>query len=489
MNKRTRNGFLWMTIPVICLAGAALWQQNLVSNNKNSMPAELQPLQLFVEKVEKQRLTPYEVGLGYDTKVSVAYGFENVAHLKKRIFGVEFLGQPILRVGGKALGEASAVKVKRFGYGREWSTDSFFYWSGEKPLQIDYLISLAGVGASADPIHLMDKAKIDGDVIKYQVSEIKPPLQLMDRPSAAFNSVRINGPVSPISVEVRRPGEVTEVPDVSRECPLTLKAIGAVKIYDHDRPRVGGLENTTYVNVKLMRAGTFKDRWKGQPKWKADSHIVDEKGREYRVFKTGKSRVRGIERVQDRAPIEGLQQFELPIENIPASAGRLTFKTKISVNDSWPLDAEVVVRERTTVKVKSARADMDGPVGRVMVTLAYTGNKPLRWVKVDQYGNRTLYYDFHEFSGPFPTKFYIREPGVAYLYSHWSEHVEDRLGKNDWNSTKAEDASCNESTKECKLTYSVDVSHIPTSLGPLTFKADVGIDGEQFVPVSAIIRR
>lgn len=152
--------------------------------------------------------------------------------------------------------------------------------------------------------------------------------------------------VVPISVVVRPANQRVKLPEVSRFRPFVLESIKAKTgdIFDG----AGQIIADTTVNV-IFR---FTDSAHSDVVPFLDNvRVTDEHGKKYQSFVTSVTRVpasimwSGIS-AQDSTDGKCGQQLSFPIGFIPKSAGQVTFRAEVSVDDCWPLPISIVVRNR-----------------------------------------------------------------------------------------------------------------------------------------------
>ena len=316
------------------------------------------PFSLTVKDVRFESVTPREVAQGFDTRVAV-----------------------LMEPSGKLPSNSSyrwqylrpRFEDAHLIYQRDGKPRRFQMADGSAAVQVEpqfddpqgtvrFMLPLSQVPASDSAVTL--KAKITS--VDAHGTVITPPGQKVN----AVTVTRI--PATVFSFVVRKPGEQVQTPIVSRECPL---ALDQVTVTDKSSPLFAaatmGADTLVHLTVKYDTPS-----WLGRPPrpvWKfGKPYLVDEKGRRYSTFRWpgvggGKSYSAGINYggmswsgTAGNYAADGKYStsYWLPLASVPKSAGKLTLKSQISVNEMWPLSISVVVRD--PAKTQSSKSTSHG---------------------------------------------------------------------------------------------------------------------------------
>jgi hypothetical protein len=295
------------------------------------------------------------------------------------------------------------------------------------------------------------------------------------------------GPMRPVpfQIVVRAPNQVVTPPQLSRDTKMTIE-----KVTQEYTRSSGSFNGKTIpvvrVNVVLKRALS----WLGNSKPSLQlsrPYIVDEKGRRYSEFKfngftwnsiaTGgyffDTNADGTAK-DDKVTIS----FQIPVDSIPLSAGQLTLKAYVSCNDNWPVAISIVVRTKaeslppkpspfTLAKVTFGSNQYDRKVTQVEVLLRYKGRKLLT------------------------------EGEHSKIITDWSPRLVDAKGKeytefptapNELSGFGSSGVTFDTKTKLRRVVYSFPMKTVPRTAGRLTFRAEIGMRGYKFLPVSVVVR-
>lgn len=156
----------------------------------------------------------------------------------------------------------------------------------------------------------------------------------------------------PLSLVVRKQGQKITTPVVTKYRPFTLHDVGV-----NDNPRLKTKGNTI-VTVRVKYQAEQEEEIRGAAPWAMATYIQDEHGKKYSKFKLA-----GFPQPEELYPnwqgpytstdvndcmfvkYTDSCAFEIPLWQIPKSAGKLTFHTFVSMGDCWPLPVSVVIRD------------------------------------------------------------------------------------------------------------------------------------------------
>jgi hypothetical protein len=318
-----RKEFFWMLLPCLLILGAGFYfmrhpfvpQEDLTSR----------PFRTIATSVQVLPATPREVSEGFDRKVEAIIGNE---------------GQPILLPGAQlyptpGTSFSGPMNVRLF--------------QGDSPHPIPMPRgSVSKLGIVSNKQKAVVRLKLreiplgKGDLVLKMQAALDTGCVVTTKGKKRY--VPLKSRPADISVIVRRAGEKIELPQVSRVSPFVV-----------ERWEVEDASTTSFANVPFSRGdvtlhlyslpiaqnSTAKTRFDFY-----DSHIETERGKRYFALRAAKpfDVINTTFHVGDKAKSKHFS-FPLRLSGLSPQEGRLTFKTKISVNDCWPRQLSIIVRE------------------------------------------------------------------------------------------------------------------------------------------------
>ncbi len=450
--KRIRlKEILLLLLPALILLGASFWWQK---REQRDAVKESGPFRLEVAKIEKITPTPAEVAEGYDTKFLVTFAYRG-----KGSWSLNRVLSPV----EKSVSVRKISVVKR--NGKNW-----------RPISTDVFPSVRAEGYSVSPEVGKMQAAVLVPLWKLPNKDLQLQLSL-DR-SVFSPSTPILAPT--LSVPIRKVGEAAPNPQVSHEYSLSSQSAKVDDLRPVTQLRTEGkfgANRTVEFEVKTQTP------WRQYPylDWKMfNACIVDENGKIYRKW-LGWDMDRPVPKRHcfDFVP-DTIQKTEKPdvysfdysfsTAFIPASAGKLTFKALVSENGEWPLSLSVVVRQKDdwtlkrsrTLKLKSIETQPspdDPTLLDVIVKTNYVGKQ---------------------------------KPNIRLLIAGWSQRIESSLTSFPSRALQKVNSgyypvkvlSTSLTGNEWEVIYRITLIRLKTLPKPLSFKADIGVEGDGFLPVS-----
>lgn len=306
-----------LLLPVAALAAYGLWTRD----NNSTIRQHSRPTgryEFTLQSVEVAPATPRDVYEGFDTLVMVKYVYPSapkLANSTPSAISIPNLIDPrlIYRDGDKFQRVGAAQNGKPKGMSYDFDKAIFRLRLLKIPAKYGALTFKSGITGG----HYLNVTGANG---KLTVSALRTP-------------------ILPISVVVRKAGEVVETPQVSKHRPFKVKTIG----FDALRSQRRDGTKTIEVVIENLEP-TDKDSWRF-----LHPRLVDARGREYEYsIKVGKQYVSWVQMLTPADHLVDKQDlvrwFSFPLNLIPKSAGKITFKTEISLDDCWPLPISYVVR-------------------------------------------------------------------------------------------------------------------------------------------------
>jgi hypothetical protein len=277
-----------------------------------------------VKSVNVEPATAREVYGGYDTRVTIIYKYPRLPGTTwwskpQDPSDMTVLGGGALRLTAQTNGHESMLKdPKRF------STVTKLSQAGG---ELVCILRLRDIPAAAKQLTLHAQILGVSSRVKNAAGKV-----------GFLTTLPVN-----VAVVVRRAGERIELPAVSKEQPLRLKAVSVGKPKSPSNPG-----DDTVVTLAIgttdpsFAEAEFRSKC-GFYNWR----LVDASGKEYKeTWRHGAKMAEILTRSSyDKEEGKHTFTFTFPLKSIPASAGRVTFKTEVSYNDGWPLPVEVVVRK------------------------------------------------------------------------------------------------------------------------------------------------
>jgi len=306
---------LLLLVPVLALAGFGAY---FVLHPSASPTAGWA---IVVDDVKVEPATPREVAMGYDTKV--------VFHASEK--GKSPAPKPShaeLSVGLAPTFLWAQRNGKRVNLSRDVP-------DAQRPKL--YLSS-----GMNDGLILMKLASIPTDAGQL---DLETGIEMTQRWKDANGVNTIKAQTSPVVVTVRRAGEKIKTPVVSKYRPFVVKKFA---IDNNMRSLNSILDQLVVLEVQGGEDATNLDP--KAPLLTEETYLLDGKGRKYDWLKQPNGSLQGAAQVvasrrDDKTGIYYLK-YNVAISQIPASAGKLTLHTRVSMDNCWPLDLSLVVREK-----------------------------------------------------------------------------------------------------------------------------------------------
>ena len=510
MKRLGLRDWLLLILPAIVLAGAALYWQKRESIPKTDPGF----YRLVISKVERQKVTPREAFLGYDTKIVVTTqrkGNLPPFQLQKFLgskFSV-FHPKLVTRKGQKWLASSTTRK------GEEKIAclyDFFFKESIDKQTQsITFLLKLRKI--QPNPSQLRIQCSFTQNYAAWaKLNGVVPPGAKVSMKSGAYNIISFVTPPTAFDFVVRKKGEQTQSPRISQTVPIVATS-SDIKLQVPSQ----GLSPQGYINVnKDERTKRLEVTVKGKfysldniknPDWFVDdSYLEDEKGRKYYRFRDKLQPKHPKIKVWTTAAFSGSETpiparqtnrldasgyiftFRTDISRVPTSAGRLTLKASVSFNGAWPLKISQVVRTQAECGVKPSLISLQNATyeetpnnDRIVVSLKYHGNLPLILEDAcdEAFYNET---ECHETTNL---------QGKVRLISDWWGYVEDAQGNilNTYIPGKAQyrygiysaGGSYDALLKTCVVNFYISNTALPKK--PLYCVLHIGVEGDNMLRV------
>jgi len=168
--------------------------------------------------------------------------------------------------------------------------------------------------------------------------------------------------------------------------------------------------------------------------------------------------------------------------DVPASRGPLWLRGFVSVHDGWPAPFSVQVRRDEDInppKHLALRSIRYLSPDKIQVALHYSGKKDLETID-DSRGAPQGIHDMREASG----NVFAIAPDADHdrLLSRWSERLVGMKGEPSWDAVRANDVLYH-GNGNYTVVYKIDRSIARKMVSPLTFRAEIGLQDEGFLPV------
>ena len=314
-----RKELLWMLLPCLFLLGAGWY----FSRHKMAPREDYEtgPFRTVATSVQVLPANPREVSEGFDRKVEVV---------------LRNAGQPtvpvISQLSGSSFGGPEKVQL--------------FQGNSLQPLKMapGDLKQLSIHGDELKSVVLLKLSKLptgQGDLTLKMQSQIDRAYVVPIK--GKTTNKMIKSLPADISVVVRRAGEKVSSPQVSKANPFVVQRLEVEDVslisFPQDPYQVGD------VTLHLYRAPLLQNGAKKPVMAFYDSYIEDGSGKKYFSLR----RKKGWDSFNPawwNEAADGTQKlsFELRLSQFPAKAGRLTFKTKVSVDGCWPYQLSVELR-------------------------------------------------------------------------------------------------------------------------------------------------
>ena len=483
--------WLLMLIPVFVLLGIGWMQRDNRINFKPPRRTE-GPLKIAVTDTKFEELKPREVAEGFDTKLTLTLDLEGQLPAKGAPFGLS----PYVR-NVRLVETGAKPRITKLNDDNVWvlEDDKFtvpldgkpHVKIGKLPQRLTFLLSLSKMNQSARPLELrasissllQAQFKRGGNIIHTAVGSL---------PFLYFSQV------------VRQPNQVVQLPKVSKRTDLTLGE-PTFSSYPARGLNPGTDGFTTSVTVPMFWKGnSFKSSSTNPQIHVGIPYIEDARGKKYRNFKYGKSQsfrfnYGGIGSSSNGGNvIETSTSYSFPANAIPYKAGQLTFKTQISGNDEWPVPVSVVVRRAdekqlaqppfkiVSTQVNSITDDKGDTevVVKIQPALAATDIETFRRELITYWSQRLVdaqgmeYQNFAQWITETSYPNGIDAPAVAKRQQQ----------------TRSMDTSqeVDQQNRQIVVRYKFFLNQVQMKTGCVLFKADIGMKGYKFLPLSVVVR-
>lgn len=467
--KSSPNLMLLMTLPVVALLIVGWFLRDKRGTFTPPLP-QTGPLRMVVTDVKFEQLKPREVAEGFDTKVTLTLGSAGLKPSGKKLFlspqvrEVSIGGLPKnakwkLRDG---VNIALSVNESRRDLGQKVN---FVTVGGdrEEP-QVTFLINAASMPTSSTRTIL--RCRLHALIMTQNVRPNGTIMWSAGKTTSSF----------PFEFSLREPHQVVTSPSGFSRVPQ-IKATKVTTTYEQSFS--GKPEPVINVAVSLEYQDRMNFFRKARPDFDFGTpYIEDEKGNRYTKFDYGNGLTTGIA-PNGYGSSEGSNviqtNFRVPITQIPNSAGKLTFKTLISVGESWPFLLSVVVRTKAeSVPPKPSPFEIVRThVGEIDLDDSEFKSKDTGvrlWIR---YKNKNFLGEFDkcQFSGDWSTTLEVEKwPDRVLSIGYYLPSYDKKTGL-------------------YSLAYAFRIKHIPASAGRIIFKAEIGMKGYKFLPVSVVVRK
>jgi hypothetical protein len=521
MKRISLKEILVLLVPALILLGASFWWQK---REQRDAVKESGPFRLEVAKIEKVVPTPAEVAEGYDTKFLVTFAYRGndplAAYRRDNLNITPFTIASNAKLLERKEGQWREISRRTSPQVRVAGAQLFSQINNR---QIAILLPLSQLPKSELRVqfsallrvgYLVPKgvAKPHGGEIRiFPVSKEK-----------GSDGVSVNLRLPKILIPVRKAGEPASIPQVSHARSIALVSANVIRVATPASIQNGqsGIDTRVEIYVRGTETNLRKQQ---KQKWKSfNTCLVDESGKIYRTWQQPFGRLNSLVFLlqdpnsglqQDSSASEGVCKFQTDFSQffIPASAGEITFRTQISFNDEWPVPVSVVVRKRDdwtlkksrTLKLKSIKVEPNSPDGSkfdVYVRGTYVG--PYDLIESPTPGKvfgADFYYGYNSLSYKYGLNTVyldknIRTPNRRLFVTNWSQHLESAapnitgtknlLSLRQSNPVRLTHVVLGD---EFKVIYAVDLSKLTTRPKNLIFKADIGVEGDGFLPVSVAL--
>ena len=491
---------LLLLLPVVALIAAGLW---FTQHQKQQYVDTHGPMRLKIVKVERETLTPLEAARGYDTKVGVTIRQLGAWPLPLGLMGMDTTLTPDIHIQSRDAPEkpVSAVAAPFEISPVEVSNHRWFYTAGKG---IFHLL-LAGSRIPSNSSDLVLSGKIRGDtdclVRRRDFHQDGQTTVLANGISVGYILVSVRDDPASFAFVVRRAGENAPIPEVSHDTSLSIVKSQVIHMAPLDG-KMGVYNDSmdTFVQV-LLHADepaffrrTDADRWKCGP-----ATLVDGKDHTIKVaIPDNLLRFRGVDAngLEPGGGQVGRDYWltcRVTMSLVPQNIDRVTFVTWVSMDDKWMLPISVTLRDRThpnlppsSLLLKSVAVSRHGDEVAIHAAVKYRGNKTVLCTHIP-----------YEFDDPIYREMMPPEPEAVHLLSDWSQHIQDEDGTDYWTTLSppngykpmvSNDSATCDASGNCDVVYNVNLKDLPLGAAGLTLKAEIGLEGEEFIPISAVVR-
>ena len=477
--------WLLMLIPVAVLLGIG-WMQR--DNHIIFKPPRRTtgPLQMVVTDVKFEDLKPREVAEGFDTKVTLTLDLEG--RLPKR--GAPFGLSPYVRnvrlveVGAKPrvtkLNDENVLVLQDNTFTVPLNSNPSV-GGGKLPQTLSFMLKLSELKPSRGAVELR------ADILSLLQMQV----------TSGITGVRAFPGLKFLFV-VRRPDQSIQTHQIDKTSSLQVVSTQVTKLPPNSWQLSYGYNVPVYevVTQLELKPDVSFDPNSAQLKTNIAS-IVDEKGHIYRHFQWEKSAgqagpmqgggfsssARDLVASSSSLPAKCLVRRYFPAEEIPLSAGQLTFKMNVSLNDEWPVPVSVIVRPRNFKPPQEV--------------------SPFQVVKTQSKAIQADDYDTEVSFWLKPLKPELAAHDVSsQLIVDYSQHTEDSRAIEFWSYYKPDPtnpgtssmlympgkATFDNVSRLYLVTYQIPLKLGAFSRGRITFHAEIGMKGYKFLPVSVVVR-
>lgn len=321
-----------MLLPVALLAGAGLF----ISRNPDAIPfaRDNGPLRLVIERAEVVPITPREVFEGYDTKIEIVGHTVGRSVRPTGVRNIDIMTSAHCAKMRLSLRDDRETKTLRALRNGKWSQQ--ITKVGGHDFDSTILLKLAPLAVTAQDLVFQGEADLH-------------------RWYGAYTTKTGNGSLhehvtAPIDIVVRPAKQKILTPQPSHYQPLNAESIIAEPVL----PANSRAGEDMRIALTLRYLGEVNTNRKPRFRLVTNSvYVSDQKGRRYsrfmyRTAATPSGLYKGSihEMFSGTSTDSTVIWFEMPLKQIPVSAGRLTLHADISVNDCWPRHVSVVVRDK-----------------------------------------------------------------------------------------------------------------------------------------------
>lgn len=303
-----------MLLPVFVLIGVGLWIQR-VPSWRNPLAAHIGPYRIVIDEAKLVPVTPRDVAMGWDTKVVVR------AHYEGRL----------------------PTNVTNMDRVSSFSADLFARnSSGEQRLNTPSLMQP----------HIWSSPARDGTIAEVRLKLSQLPTngsELIVRGSPRLEwfapgsrwKKKLGQTAPTFAVVVRRAGQPTPVPQVSRVSPLKFHSVKIESV-----GVVGSGAADTRATVFVLHLQPLSEE-EFHHAYFEDVHLIDARGKRHMIYEQGGLQF-GRPTLTRNDYDAGMlhQNFTMALKSIPRNLDPIHLRASVSVNDCWPLKISVPVRAK-----------------------------------------------------------------------------------------------------------------------------------------------
>ena len=284
------------------------------------------PFRTVATKIEVLPASAREVSEGFDRKVEATVTNAGVPVLP--------LGAQLLPTPGTSFSGPQNVQL--------------FQGDSPQPLQVPpgSLRKLGIHGNEQKSVVRLNLSKIPvgkGDLVLKMQSQIDSGYAISIKGKKRY--VPLRSQPADISVVVRRADEKVTAPLVSRVNPFIVERAELEDATHHSFPQDPYMYGDVILTLHRAPLPQMGDKKPVMAFY--DTYLEDESGKKYRFLRRNK-KYDSFNPAFIENDITGRSKntFDLRLSQIPPKAGQLTFKTKISVDNCWPREISVLLRNR-----------------------------------------------------------------------------------------------------------------------------------------------